>query len=46
VINRSFRNGSADSYISVNMAHLPAGVYTVKLVYNNRIISQKIVKVN
>ncbi|WP_207493499.1 T9SS-dependent choice-of-anchor J family protein [Aridibaculum aurantiacum] len=46
VVARSFANGTADSYINVNMSHLPAGVYTIKLIYTNRTISQKIVKVN
>ena len=46
VLSRSFGEGTADSYINVNMAHLSSGVYTIKLMYSNRTISQKIVKVN
>ncbi len=45
VVTRSFGQGTADSYINVNMSHLPAGVYTIKLFYTNRTVSQKIVKV-
>jgi hypothetical protein len=46
VLSQSFGEGTADSYIQVNMARFAAGVYTVKLVYNNRTVSQKIIKTN
>jgi hypothetical protein len=44
VVSRTY-NGQADSYMEVNMARLPAGVYTVKLIYTNRTVSQKVVKI-
>ncbi|MDB5191546.1 MAG: hypothetical protein JWQ96_1109, partial [Segetibacter sp.] len=44
VVSRSF-TGQADSFMEVNMGRLPAGVYTVKLIYTNRTISQKVIKI-
>lgn len=44
VLSQSFGTSGADSYIHVDMNRLPAGVYTVKLIYTNRTVSQKIVK--
>ena len=44
VVAQSFGTSGADSYIHVDMNRLPAGVYTVKLIYTNRTVSQKIVK--
>jgi hypothetical protein len=38
--------GLADNYIEVNMQNQPAGIYVVKLIYSNRTISQKVVKLH
>lgn len=37
-------NGNADSYLEVNMAAMAAGIYTVKLTYDDKVISQRIIK--
>jgi hypothetical protein len=43
--NRSF-NGNAESYLEVNMGGMTAGIYTVKLTYDDKVISQRIIKGN
>ena len=45
VVSQSFGQGGASSYININMAHLPAGIYSVRLLYTDRTVSQKILKV-
>jgi Pregnancy-associated plasma protein-A/CARDB len=37
-------NGNADSYINVDMRRFAAGVYTVRLIYTNKTIASKVVK--
>ncbi len=37
-------NGNADSYINVDMSRFAAGVYTVRLIYTNKTVSRKVVK--
>ncbi len=37
-------NGNADSYINIDMNRFAAGVYTVKLLYTGKSVSQKVVK--
>jgi len=44
VYSRSYGEGGADSYIHVDLSNLAAGIYTVKLMYTNRTVSQRIVK--
>ncbi|WP_165958097.1 T9SS-dependent choice-of-anchor J family protein [Segetibacter sp. 3557_3] len=46
VTSQSFGEGRADSYIEVNMGRMPSGVYTIKLMYTGRTITQKLVKIN
>lgn len=46
VIKRSFAEGTANSYMEVNMQQFPPGLYVVQLIYANRTVSQKIIKVN
>lgn len=43
VLYRSY-NGNADSYLTFNVSGLAAGVYTVKLEYTNKTISEKVIK--
>jgi hypothetical protein len=38
--------GRAENFIEVNMQNQPAGVYVVKLIYSNRTVSQKVIKLN
>ena len=46
VAAQSFANGAASSYLQVDMSRMPAGVYTLKLLYADRTITQKMLKVN
>jgi Pregnancy-associated plasma protein-A/Secretion system C-terminal sorting domain len=39
-------NGNASSYIDVDMAKFAAGMYTVQLWYTNRVVTQKVIKLN
>jgi hypothetical protein len=43
VFSRSF-NGNADSYITIDMSRFAAGMYAVKLVYDNKVITERVVK--
>jgi hypothetical protein len=38
--------GRADNFIEVNMQNQPSGVYVVKLIYSNRTVSQRVIKIN
>ncbi|MES2775905.1 MAG: T9SS type A sorting domain-containing protein [Bacteroidota bacterium] len=38
-------NGDASSYIDVNMSRYAAGVYTVQLIYTNRQVTQRVLKI-
>ncbi len=46
VLNQAFGAGTADSYIPVNMDRFAAGVYTIKLMYTGKTVTQKLVKLN
>jgi len=37
-------NGNADSYIPINMSGFAAGMYTIKLVYTNKTVAERIIK--
>ena len=37
-------NGNAQSYININLSRNPAGVYLVKLVYNDKVITERVIK--
>ncbi len=37
-------SGNADSYIPIDMSRFAAGIYTIKLVYTNKTIAQRIIK--
>lgn len=39
-------NGNASSNLSVNLLGKPAGIYTIKLAYTGRVITERIVKTN
>jgi hypothetical protein len=38
--------GRADNFIEVNMQNQPSGIYIVKLIYSNRTVSQRVIKIN
>lgn len=37
-------NGTADSYIPINMSHFAAGVYFIKMEYTNKTVTERIIK--
>ena len=43
VFSRSF-NGNANSYITIDLSRYAAGMYAVKLVYDNKVITERVVK--
>ena len=46
VLQNSFSSGTAQSYFTVNTSHLPPGVYTLQLIYNDRSNSFRLMKMN
>ena len=43
IFDRTFR-GDAPNYINMDLSSYPAGVYVVKMVYSNKIITERIIK--
>jgi hypothetical protein len=43
VINRSF-SGNASNYITVDMSRFASGAYQIKLIYDNKVITERIIK--
>ncbi len=39
-------NGNAESYIHIDMRRFAAGMYTVKLTYENKVVAQRVIKAN
>jgi hypothetical protein len=46
VQNRSFSAGTAQSYFEISLPNVAAGIYFVRFIFNDRIVTQKIVKIN
>ena len=44
VIIRTNFSGNAQSYINIDMSRYAAGVYQVKLIYNDKVITERVVK--
>lgn len=45
VYSRSF-NGNADSYLTIDLSRYAAGMYSVKMVYDNKVVTERVVKRN
>ncbi|HEY0676725.1 MAG TPA: choice-of-anchor J domain-containing protein [Chitinophagaceae bacterium] len=43
VYSRSF-NGNADSYMQIDLTRFAAGMYAVKLIYDNKVITERVIK--
>jgi hypothetical protein len=37
-------NGNADSYMIINLSRFAAGMYTVKMVYDNKVVTERVIK--
>jgi len=46
VFQKNWTLGTADSYIEVNLNTLPAGLYILRLMYSDRMVSEKVIKGN
>jgi hypothetical protein len=46
VANKQFGSTGAQSMITMDLSHLAAGVYTVKLGYTNKLVVERVVKTN
>jgi len=46
VVFKQNYNGNAQSYINIDLNRYPAGVYLVRLIYNDKVVTERVIKRN